>query len=291
MKRIFIILFTLSLLVIDITEGAGGLSLQLKRTNPGIAGEKSATLIFELVNTDMEHKLQGFIWCMSPDDARVSSSYGASTGSGAQYVSPLFYMDKGPYQSSMTLTIDAGSVGDKNPGCYIKYILFTEKLNLNTNSAIKVYQKISGEEMTSVTDMDYREMRLAKTVPFVAKMSNPQCPEGKTECKANEVIETNQIAETPTTKEQNTQTIPNRLAQEKTQGERATLEQQPQKRTPTPLIIGVLAVIGGAFVIYIIFSFSKKATHTFKKPKKHCSKCGTQLTAEDEFCPDCGKRL
>ena len=285
------ILLVFALVLASFASAAGGLSMQLKRTNPGIAGEKSATLIFDVVNTDMEHKLQGFIWCMSPDDARVSSSYGgASTGSATQYVSPLFYMDKGPYQSSMTLTLDADSVGDKNAGCYFKYIPYSEKevvagstitepftkeaqidattgkdvegfiitfksftaaveakeateteeaveakaamvkidvdgtekeLELGkedtvkdvkvkvtaaddkgatitvsgskvvkpTGTTIKLYQKMNGEEVTNVVDMDYREIRLDKTVPFVAKMSDPQCPEGKTECKAGEVVD------------------------------------------------------------------------------------------------------
>ena len=66
---------------------AEGLSLQLKRTNPGIASKKSAEIIFDVVNTDMTHKIEGFIWCRSPDDVTISSTMGAASGSGAQYVS------------------------------------------------------------------------------------------------------------------------------------------------------------------------------------------------------------
>lgn len=285
MKKLVVLLAMIVLLVS--TVYASGISVQLKRTNPGIAGEKSATLIFDVVNTDMERKIQGFIWCQSPDDATVSSSYGAGTGTGAQYVSPLFYMDKGPYQSSMTLTIGADSVGDKNAGCTFKYVPYKEnvagttettedftqettfdyglgknvegfvvtyktytaaveddaattdvdetavakveidvdgtkktievgkedtigsltvevasaddatatlkisgkKVVAKAGETVKLYQKLNGEEVTSITDMDYRELRLDKTVPFVADMSDPQCPEGKTECKATEVID------------------------------------------------------------------------------------------------------
>lgn len=288
MKKLAILLVMAVLaLFLAGTVAAGSLSLQLKRTNPGIAGKKSATLIFDVVNTDMDHKMQGFIWCMSPDDATVSSSYGAGTGTGAQYVSPLFTMDSGPYQSSMTLTVGADSVGDKNAGCTFKYIPYREKvagatetteefaeevaidkgmgkdvggfivtykaytaaveddtettdvdetaaatveidvegaskvievgkedtvgtLTVEVTSAddtksnlkvsgtkivaqagetIKVYQKMNGAEVTTITDMDYRELRLDKSIPFVADMSDPQCPEGKPHCNASEVVD------------------------------------------------------------------------------------------------------
>jgi len=284
MKKL-VILLVMAILLVG-TVAAGSLSIQLKRTNPGIAGKKSATLIFDVVNTDTEHKMQGFIWCMSPDDATVSSSYGAGTGTGAQYVSPLFTMDKGPYQSSMTLTIGADSVGDKNAGCTFKYIPyketvvgatelkedFTEETTIDSGQGknvggfivtykaftaaveddteteedetavatvevdvegtaktievgssdtvasltvevvsaedakatlkvsgtktvaeagetVKVYQKMNGEEVTVMTDMDYRELRLDKSIPFVADMSNPECPPDKPHCQASEVID------------------------------------------------------------------------------------------------------
>ncbi|MBU4502696.1 MAG: hypothetical protein KKA79_08920 [Nanoarchaeota archaeon] len=285
MKKLWILLVMVVFLAG--TVAAGSLSMQLKRTNPGIAGKKEASLIFDVVNTDMDHKMQGFIWCQSPDDAVVSSSYGAGTGTGAQYVSPLFTMDSGPYQSSMTLTIGADSVGDKRAGCTFKYIpyketvsggiettedfeeevsidygqgmdigsfivtykLYTEavvddaettevdetaaatvdvdvegtvktievgsseiigSLTVEVMSAddalatlkvsgtkvvaaagetIKTYQKMNGQEVTTITDMDYRELRLDKSVPFVADMSTPECPEGKEHCTAAEVVD------------------------------------------------------------------------------------------------------
>ncbi len=122
---IWLVMAFLVLFVVG-TVSAATLSIQLKRTNPGIAGKKSATLIYDVVNMDTEHMVKGFIVCQSPDDARVTSSYGAGTGTGAQYVSPFITMDKGPYQSSMTLTIDADSPGDKNAGCIFKYIPYKE---------------------------------------------------------------------------------------------------------------------------------------------------------------------
>ncbi len=261
---------------------AAGMSIQLKRTNPGVAGKKSAELIFDVVNTDMTHKIEGFIWCRSPDDAVVSSSMGVGSGSGAQYVSPIFTMDSGPYQKSMSLTIEADTPGDKRAGCIIKYIPYKEKLDggektttdidfddtitseitdvsgfqvsmtnfvaateatedeeakpavatikiddkekeievgttdligilevtvksadetkaevvikgqkttVTGGTSTKKYLKMNGVYVDEPQDMDYRELRLDKTIPFVSDMSNPECPEGKTSCKASEVVD------------------------------------------------------------------------------------------------------
>lgn len=270
------------------TVSAAGLSIQLKRTNPGIAGEKSAEIIFDVVNTDFTHKIEGFIWCRSPDDAVVSSTMGTGTGSGAQYVSEKFYMDTGPSQKAISLTLEADSPGDKRTGCTIKYAPYKEqamagetktedisyegtigaaetdvsgykvkmvsftpaveettdnetsdiiegqpakaKISVNSipkeievgssatiggltielvsatedsadvkiagkltttsgGSVEKLYLKMNGIYATSLTDDQYREIRLDKTVPFVkaAKNAEVKCPEGKASCKASEV--------------------------------------------------------------------------------------------------------
>ena len=259
---------------------AAGMSVQLKRTNPGIAGEKSAEIIFDVVNTDMTHKIEGFIWCRSPDDAIVTGMMGVDSGSGAQYVGQIFTMDSGPYQKAMSLTIEADTPGDKRTGCVIKYIPYKETitagktstedidyegkitsdvtdvsgfqvsmtkfeeaveatndteaksavvtikvddkeedvkvgsigvigtLTIEVNSATedgaevliegsksvisggsssKEYLKMNGQYVLEKQDMDYRELRLDKTVPFVEKGANPKCPEGKTSCTAGEV--------------------------------------------------------------------------------------------------------
>ena len=267
---------------------AAGLSIQLKRTNPGIAGEKSAEIIFDVVNTDFNNKIEGFLWCRSPDDAVISSSIGVGSGSGAQYVSEKFYMDTGPSQKAISLTMEADSVGDKKTGCTIKYapyketavegetktedinyegtigltetdvsgykikmVSFTpevegttdEETNENTEaqpakakisvngipkeigsgssatiggldvelvsateesadvvitgkmtstsggSVEKQYIKMNGDLVDSLTDDQYREIRLDKTVPFVKAPKNAEvkCPEGKETCKSSEV--------------------------------------------------------------------------------------------------------
>jgi len=123
MKRI---LAFLVMAVMLMSFANADLSIQMKRTNPGIAGEKSAELIFDVVNTDFTHKVEGFIFCRTPDDAVISSALGASTGSGAQYVSPKFTMDVGPTQESMSLTLESSTAGDKRADCTFKYIPFKE---------------------------------------------------------------------------------------------------------------------------------------------------------------------
>lgn len=280
------IFFLLALMLVG-NVAADGLSVQLKRTNPGIAGSKPAELIFDVVNTDLNHRIEGFIWCRSPDDSVVSSTLGASIGSGAQYVSDRFFMDTGPTQKAISLTIDSNSEGDKNAGCILKYIPYKETViagepivkkvdfkgtvgktdtnvngykvkisdyklsqeevkegdktvNKTTSQSVKVivndipkevqvgkeerindlsvklvsasqesadveihgeittntqgsvtkqYKKTNGEYVSSVTDDNYRELRLDKIVPFVQapKSVEVKCPEGKTSCSSNEV--------------------------------------------------------------------------------------------------------
>ena len=136
---------------------AEGLSLQLKRTNPGIAGQKAAELIFDVVNTDMTHKLEGFIWCRSPDDVTISSTMGAASGSGAQYVSQKFFMDEGPSQKAISLVIESSEVGDKQAGCIIKYAPYTEDKVIRED-AVKITKEVT-EEAISFNDV---EMKMVK---------------------------------------------------------------------------------------------------------------------------------
>ncbi len=273
--KIVIVSIIVTLMVASIVS-AEGLSVQLKRTNPGIAKEKSAELIFDVVNTDFDHKVEGFIWCRSPDDAMISSTLGVGSGSGAQYVSPKFNLDYGPSQKAMSVVLEADSAGDKNTGCTLKYapykelsnkketvkeqisyegtiglfptdvsgykvsmIFYTpagdnvlenvqisvneipksisvgsmakisdltveilsaneksadvkitgEKITNGAGTVSKQYKKMNGQYVSSLTDGQYREIRLDKTVPFVTANENAdvKCPEGKSNCKASEV--------------------------------------------------------------------------------------------------------
>lgn len=191
----------LMLLLLVQVVAADGLSLQLKRTNPGIAGTKSAELIFDVVNTDLSTELEGFLLCKSPDDVTISSTLGVGSGSGAQYISPKFVMDKGPSQKAISIVLESEIKGDMRTGCILKYIPFTtettetEIYDNTTNqtetqtSVKKQYIKMNGEIIDTAQDKDYRELRLDKTVPFVEKQSgvDVSCEEGQTHCKAEDV--------------------------------------------------------------------------------------------------------
>lgn len=138
---------------------AGPLSTQFKKMTPGTAGLKSAEIVYDVVNTDMTHKIKGFMWCQTPDETFISSSYGAATG-GAQYVSPMFEMDKGPTQETIELTLDSAKPGEYNAKCRIKYLPFKEEVEGDT---VKIsYLKTNGEYTASPNDSDYMELRLDK---------------------------------------------------------------------------------------------------------------------------------
>ncbi len=146
-----LVIMAVMAMVLAMTVAATGQSVQLKRTNPGIAGEKSAEIIFDVVNTDMTHKIEGFIWCRSPDDVTISGTYGAASGSGAQYVSEKFIIDKGPAQKSMSLTIDSTSIGDKTTGCTIKYMPFKET-DTETTTTVETEEPFTTSlELSAVT--------------------------------------------------------------------------------------------------------------------------------------------
>lgn len=150
MKKIFVIL--VAMLLLAGSAMAADLSIQLKRTNPGIAGERSAELIFSVANMDMTHKVQGFLLCRSPDDATVGSTLGAGVGSGAQYLSPMFTMDKGPAEESMALTLDAVSKGDKRADCTIKYIPYKEESE--EGETVEEAVEFDGQISTLGTDVE-----------------------------------------------------------------------------------------------------------------------------------------
>jgi hypothetical protein len=162
-KSVFVFLIV-ALLFVG-TVSASGLSVQLKRTNPGIVGEKSAELIFDVVNTDFDHKVDGFIWCKSPDDAVISSTLGVGSGSGAQYVSPKFSIDYGPSQKAMSVVLEADSPGDKNTGCTVKYAPYKE-MGTGT-SAVKEQISYEGTIGLFPTDVSGYKVSLVSYTPAI----------------------------------------------------------------------------------------------------------------------------
>ena len=83
------------------------------------------------------------------------------------------------------LTVEVVSATEKSADVKIT----GEKTNSQSGSLAKQYQKMNGQYVSSLTDGQYREIRLDKTVPFVSASANSdvECPEGKTNCKASEV--------------------------------------------------------------------------------------------------------
>ncbi len=163
--RNLFVFFVVSLVLVG--TAAADLSVQLKRTNPGIAGEKPAEIIFDVVNTDMTHKIEGFIWCRSPDDAVVSSSMGSGTGSGAQYVSPKFFMDSGPSQKAMSLVLEADTAGDKRTGCTVKYAPYKETTTSGTTVQQTTPISYAGLITNLSTDVSGFDVRLDSFVAAV----------------------------------------------------------------------------------------------------------------------------
>ncbi|MBD3248522.1 hypothetical protein GF336_00570 [Candidatus Woesearchaeota archaeon] len=160
MNKRLILIFLMGILIMNIAYA--DISAQIKRTNPGIAQVKPAELIYDIVNTDMNHKIEGFILCKSPDDIKISSTMGFASGSGSQYVSPIFVMDEGPSQRAVYFTIESDYEGDYSTDCTFKYVPYKEV------NGEKIYQKMNLQYTTERTDDIFSEIRLDKTVPFVA---------------------------------------------------------------------------------------------------------------------------
>jgi hypothetical protein len=179
---LYLWLLLLIILAVNMAS-AEGLSVSLKRTNPGIIDVKSAELIFDVVNTDPYTKIEGFILCQSPDDLLISSTLGASQGSGSQYLSPRFIMEEAPSQQSIYLTLESGYPGDYSANCILKYIPFK---TMNNES---IYVKMNLDETANPFDSDYRQIRLDKNIPFISvSNSDVYCPPNKAECRVSELV-------------------------------------------------------------------------------------------------------
>jgi hypothetical protein len=182
-KQLFIIV--IMILLVSNLASASGLSVTLKRTNPGIAGIKPSEIIFDIVNTDMENWIEGFILCRSPDDVSISSTIGMAAGSGAQYISPKFNLDTAPSQKTVYFLIESNYQGDYTTNCILKYIPY--KIDKDE----KIYIKMNLDETKLPKDYDYRELRLDKNVPIIESKDeyiSAYCPRGKATCKTEEVI-------------------------------------------------------------------------------------------------------
>jgi len=180
-----VIVCILLLVFCSAAVNASGLSVTMKRTNPGIAGIKSSEIIFDIVNTDINNGIEAFILCKSPDDVVISSTLGFASASGAQYVSPIFILGKAPSQKSVYLSIASEYAGDYNTNCQLKYIPFTFV------DGEKKYVKMNLDVISTPKDSDYRELRLVKSVPVVQSdefFVSATCPKGEVTCISRDVV-------------------------------------------------------------------------------------------------------
>ena len=183
LKSINVVTILLVLILLSATVLASP-SVTIKRTNPGIAGQKAAEIIYDVVNVDIDYSMEGFILCRSPDDIKITSVMGIASGSGAQYVSPMFEMEPGPSQKAVYITIESDYPGDYSTGCLLKYAPF------KIINGTKCYQKMNLEYLCEQSDSVFREIRLDKTVPFVSSsvIGDVSCPAGKSDCRVSDVI-------------------------------------------------------------------------------------------------------
>ncbi len=176
MKKMFVAMLAIFLMMATVESVyAAGVSVQLKRTTPGEVGGKSSEIIFDVVNMDVTSKIEGFLMCRSPDDVLISSSLGAGAGSGAQYISPKFFMNEGPSQNALSLYLDGTTPGEKQVSCIIKYIPYKETKttvtegNVTKEVVTKEFILMNANTVDTPTDSDYRELRLDKSVNFEGK--------------------------------------------------------------------------------------------------------------------------
>lgn len=159
-------------------------AVEIKRTNPGVVGNKSAEIIFDVVNVDMVNNLEGFFRCTSPDDAEVSAATGIDS-SAAQYVSPIFTLDNGPSQKSITLTFESVIAGEKKIECVLKYCFF--KYQKILSGTIKNYVRSDGIIVREKSDSIFNESKHVKSVCFFLPGEEPtECPPVKPQPPENE---------------------------------------------------------------------------------------------------------
>lgn len=189
MKKLIVAMWAMFLIMAMAEPVFADVSVQLKRVSPGEVGGKSGEIIFDVVNTDVTNKIEGFLLCRSPDDVLISSSLGAGAGSGAQYISPQFYLNEGPSQDSLSLYLDATTSGEKRTSCIIKYIPYKETKTTVTEGDVtkevvtKEYILMNGNVVETPTDSDYRELRLDKSVNFEGKAATEPAGERGFEAK------------------------------------------------------------------------------------------------------------
>jgi len=149
MKKALMVLAVMALMMLS--TAAADLSVQLKRTNPGIAGEKSAELIFD-------------------------------TGCYVKYIPFKVTTVKETVTETVMETVTDPETGVASQ--------VPKEVTKEVSREVRSYQKMNAEYIETATDSDYREIRLDKTVPFARPgVQEPSCPEGQTTCSASEIVD------------------------------------------------------------------------------------------------------
>ena len=137
--------------------------------------------------------MESFLLCRSPDDADVSSTWGDSSDSHAQYISDRLLFERGQ-KTSLVVSIWSSTGGDKRTGCVIKYIPFLveDATSSAEGQELRKYLRLSGlyVDRDEIQDSDYREVRLSQAAPISAKaFLDPQCPKNDVHCGAANLVE------------------------------------------------------------------------------------------------------
>ena len=152
---------------------ASGPSVDIKSYSPGVAGERSAEVVFDVVNMDVENAgLDAFIVCRAPDGVSISSSLGAASGTGAQYVSERLTINRAPSQRAIYLSLNANSPGIRPVNCVLRYAPFIEQ------NGTRCYQKPDLQYDCALKDSYFRDIRLDQTIEFVSSSESLQDSDG-----------------------------------------------------------------------------------------------------------------
>lgn len=125
-----------------------------KRVTAGTINVQDGEIVFEIINEDPNHKLEGYLSCDIPSDVIVTGSMGAATGEQAQYIGQTFTVDPAPARESMSLRLSSQNEGSKNVRCSINYVLFKEG---------KGYVTIGGQYSS---DKNYQQIIVNRDIQF-----------------------------------------------------------------------------------------------------------------------------
>lgn len=110
------------------------------------SGPLSTEIIFEVMNRDPNHKLEGYLSCNLPDDVTVSKTNHVGNLQGF-VMGDTFILDSAPLSQSMSFEITRIKEGVKLLPCNVNYVLFKDDKGYVTENnkyiSSKTYQQIA----------------------------------------------------------------------------------------------------------------------------------------------------